>query len=84
MASTGKAIRLFVGNLPWSVGSRELRKYFSEFGYVVTANVIFDRNTGISRNYGFVTLGNPSAYNAVRDNKIHVLEGQTLLIRPAV
>ncbi|XP_063218447.1 acyl-CoA-binding domain-containing protein 6-like [Bacillus rossius redtenbacheri] len=48
--------KFFVGNLPWTVGSRELRTYFSEFGPLVSANIIFDRNTGISRGYGFVVF----------------------------
>lgn len=83
MASAGKAIRLFVGNIPWTVSSGELRKYFSEFGYIVNANVVFDRNTGISRGYGFVTLGNQSVYESVKNTKTHFLEGQTLTVRPA-
>lgn len=84
MASVGKAVRLFVGNLPWTVSGTELRKYFSEFGHVLSANVIFDRNTGISRGYGFVLLGNQSAFDSVRNTKTHVLEGHTLSIRPAM
>lgn len=83
MASAGRGVRLFVGNLPWTVSGRELRKYFSEFGNVISASVIFDRNTGISRGYGFVTLGNPSVYESIMNTKTHVLEGNTLAIRPA-
>lgn len=83
MASAGKAIRLFVGNIPWTVNSGELRKYFSEFGYIINATVIFDRNTGISRGYGFITLGNPSVYESVKNTKTLFLEGHNLIVRPA-
>lgn len=83
MASAGRAARLFVGNIPWTANGKDLRKYFSEFDYVVAANVVFDRNTGISKGYGFVTFGNPSAYDAIKDVKNHILEGNILVIQPA-
>lgn len=41
--------RLYVGNLPWTVGHTELRKYFEQFGKIVSAKVIFDKNTGVSK-----------------------------------
>lgn len=41
--------RLYVGNLPWTVGHIELRKYFENFGEIVSAKVIFDKTTGFSK-----------------------------------
>jgi len=48
--------RLFVGNLPYSVGESELEEAFSEHGTVVSAVVISDRETGRSRGFGFVEM----------------------------
>lgn len=49
--------KLFVGNLDYSVTSEELKNMFSEFGNVVDAVVITDRETRRSRGFGFVEFG---------------------------
>ena len=48
--------RLFVGNLPYSVGESELEAAFAEHGTVVSAVVIRDRESGRSRGFGFVEM----------------------------
>jgi RNA recognition motif-containing protein len=54
-------INIYVGNLPYSVKSNELRETFEEFGDVESAEVIFDRRTKRSRGYGFVEMANDEA-----------------------
>ena len=49
-------MRLFVGNLPYSVGNDDLQRAFSEAGTVVSARVITDRESGQSRGFGFVEM----------------------------
>ena len=49
--------KLFVGNLDYTVTSEELKSMFSEFGNVVDAVVITDRETRRSRGFGFVEFG---------------------------
>ena len=49
-------VKLFVGNLPWSVGDAELEEVFSPLGQVASARVITDRDTGRSRGFGFVEM----------------------------
>ena len=53
--------RLFVGGLSWSTSDAELRQAFEEFGEVIDAKVITDRDTGRSRGFGFVTIGSDEA-----------------------
>jgi cold-inducible RNA-binding protein len=48
--------RLFVGNLPYSVGDDELETAFADHGSVVSVVVIRDRETGRSRGFGFVEM----------------------------
>jgi len=48
---------LFVGNLAFSVTDDELRNIFEKVGQVVSAKVIQDRETGRSRGFGFVEMG---------------------------
>ncbi|CDY30871.1 BnaC04g27260D [Brassica napus] len=47
------------GNLSWGVDDMALESLFGEQGNVVEARVIFDRDTGRSKGFGFVTLGSP-------------------------
>ncbi len=46
--------KLYVGNLPYQVTSDELKSMFSEFGEIVDAVVIADRDSGRSKGFGFV------------------------------
>lgn len=48
--------RLFVAGLPFSTTSDELKTLFVEFGNVVSATVITDRETGRSKGFGFVEM----------------------------
>jgi RNA recognition motif-containing protein len=50
--------RLYVGNLAYSVTSESLEQMFLEFGTVVSAQVVTDRDTGRSKGFGFVEMAN--------------------------
>jgi RNA recognition motif-containing protein len=50
------ASKLFVGGLPYSTTSEDLRGHFAQCGTVVSATVIADRVTGQSRGFGFVEM----------------------------
>ena len=53
--------RLYVGNLAYSVTNDSLEQLFAEFGTVVSAQVIQDRDTGRSKGFGFVEMGDDNA-----------------------
>ena len=48
--------KLYVGNLSFRVTSEDLQDYFGSAGSVESANVVFDRETGRSRGFGFVEM----------------------------
>ncbi|KAK4876913.1 hypothetical protein RN001_009419 [Aquatica leii] len=83
MASTVRLLRLYVGNLPWTVGHNELKQYFSKYGHVNGANVVFDKNTGLSRNYGFVVYSNREGFDTALNVQNHKLEGYILKVEPS-
>ncbi|KAF3438659.1 hypothetical protein FNV43_RR21423 [Rhamnella rubrinervis] len=68
------AFRIYVGNLPWDVDNARLEQVFSEHGKVVDARVLFDRETGRSRGFGFVTMSNETEMN----DAIAALDGESL------
>ncbi|GMY14993.1 28 kDa ribonucleoprotein, chloroplastic-like [Fagus crenata] len=66
--------RIYVGNLPWDVDNARLEQIFSEHGKVEQARVVFDRETGRSRGFGFVTMSSETDMN----DAIAALDGQSL------
>ena len=54
-ASIDNTNRVYVGNLAWGVDNLALETLFSEQGKVVEAKVVYDRDSGRSRGFGFVT-----------------------------
>ncbi|XP_076912353.1 28 kDa ribonucleoprotein, chloroplastic-like [Bidens hawaiensis] len=68
------SFKVYVGNLAWQLDSGRLEQAFSEHGKVVDARVIYDRETGRSRGFGFVTMENETEMN----DAIAALDGQSL------
>ena len=66
------AFRAYVGNLPWQVDDLRLEQVFSEHGNVVSARVVYDRESGRSRGFGFVQLST----EAEVEDAIAALDGQ--------
>jgi RNA recognition motif-containing protein len=48
--------KLYVGNLPFSIGDGELSQVFAPAGNVVSARVVLDPATGRKRGFGFVEM----------------------------
>lgn len=69
--SSGNTNRVYVGNLSWGVDNSALESLFSEQGTVKEARVVFDRESGRSRGFGFVTYSSPEEVS----NAIEALDG---------
>lgn len=76
--------KLYVGNLSWGTNTETLRHVFSEFGNVVDAIVMSDRETGRSRGFGFVTFSNEAeAEEAMNNLNEQDLEGRRIRVNKA-
>ncbi len=76
------AKNLYVGNLPFTCTSDQLREAFSECGTVARAQVIVDRETGRSRGFGFVEMES-GAEEAVTKMNGAAFQGRTLTVNEA-
>lgn len=56
--------RVYVGNLSWGVDDLALESLFSEHGRVIEARVVYDRDSGRSRGFGFVTYSSSEEVNS--------------------
>lgn len=71
-------MRIYVGNLPYSMRDDDLYESFEEFGAVQAAEVMMERDTGRSRGFGFVEMEDEAAANAA----IAALNGKDINGRP--
>ena len=76
--------RLYAGNLAYSMTNESLEQLFAQFGTVVSAQVIQDRDTGRSKGFGFVEMNDANearaAITALNDKEI---EGRRLTVNEA-
>lgn len=78
------AAKLYVGNLPYSVGDADLEAMFAPHGTVQSAQVIMDRDTGRSKGFGFVEMGSSQeAQAAITAMNGKELEGRKLTVNEA-
>jgi RNA recognition motif-containing protein len=50
------AMKLYVGNLSYGMTDTDLQNLFEQYGTVVSAQIIMDRDTGRSKGFGFVEM----------------------------
>jgi hypothetical protein len=76
--------KLYVGNLAYSVRDDSLLQAFSPFGTVTSAKVMMDRETGRSKGFGFVEMGNDAeAQAAINGMNGQALEGRAVVVNEA-
>ncbi|XP_062207641.1 uncharacterized protein LOC133909290 isoform X2 [Phragmites australis] len=68
--------KVFVGGLAWETQKETMRKYFEQFGEILEAVVITDKNTGRSKGYGFVTFRDPDAAMRACVDPAPVIDGR--------
>lgn len=76
--------RLFVGNLAHDASEDILRAAFAEYGEVTEVFVVYDRYTGRSRGFAFVTMANrQQAASAAQKLNGATLQGKPLRVNEA-
>ncbi len=77
-------MNLYVGNLAYSLTEDQLVRIFEEFGSVVSARLIIDRDTGRPRGFGFVEMADKeSGQAAIDDLNDKEVEGRRLVVNEA-
>ena len=76
--------KLYVGNLPYSVRDEDLQQSFGQFGAVTSAKVMMERDTGRSKGFGFVEMGNDAeAQAAITGMNGQPLGGRSVVVNEA-
>lgn len=74
---------LYVGNLPWGTTEEELAQVFAQHANVLSARIITDRETGRSRGFGFVEVGDEDVERAVEAMNGTQLSGRDIIVNEA-
>ena len=76
--------KIFVGNLPFSMGEAELRELFAQRGAVESVTVMRDMDTGRSRGFAFVEMtSDEDARKAIAELNAYSIDGRSLTVNEA-
>ena len=76
--------KIFIGGLPVSTTDVDLFNYFSKFGPVRECNIIINRESGLSRGFGFVDFVYPESVRIVdeaQQRRPHVVNCRVVSVR---
>jgi RNA recognition motif-containing protein len=77
-------MNIYVGNLAYGTTDDDLRAAFAPYGGITSARVVFDKETGRSRGFGFVEMASQSeALAAIEALNQTELQGRQLRINEA-
>ena len=77
-------MKLYVGNLPWSIDDNALKELFTSYGDIEEAVLIKDKFSGRSKGFGFVTFtDDAAAQKAIDEMHEKDVEGRPLTVSEA-
>jgi len=76
--------KLYIGNIDYAVDDNALASLFSQFGEVVSAQIIVDRRTNRSKGFGFVEMSSEEeAQKAMENLNETEFEGREIIVNIA-
>ena len=76
-------MKVYIGNLPWSITDADLLNLFTPFGSVDSAQVVTDRESGRSRGFGFVEMAAQHASEAIAQLNGREIDSRALRVNEA-
>lgn len=76
--------KVFVGGLHYDTRDAEFRQYFENYGKVITAEVMFNRETHKSRGFGFIVFEQERGAENVCLVKEHIIDGKVVEVKRAI
>ena len=74
--------KLYVGNLAFGTTDADLTELFGQYGQVVSAQLVMDRDTGRSRGFAFVEMAS-GAPEAIQGTNMNEFQGRNLTVNEA-
>jgi len=73
---------IYVGNINYDANAEELKELFSQYGEVLSAKIINDRETGRSKGFGFIEMES-GAETAIEELDGKEFQGRRLRVNEA-
>jgi RNA recognition motif-containing protein len=73
---------IYVGNINYNASADELKELFSQYGEVLSAKIINDRETGRSKGFGFIDMES-GAETAIEELDGKEFQGRRLRVNEA-
>lgn len=78
------SMKLYVGGLAYSVTEKELEELFATEGAVTSVAIIKDRDSGQSKGFGFVEMGDiKEGQNAIKNLNGKEVSGRAIMVNQA-
>ena len=77
-------MKMYVGNLIYTMTEKELKKLFSPFGEVISSRIITDQYTRQSKNMGYVKMAmKDEGKKALKELNGKTINNRILIVRKA-
>ena len=76
-------MRIFVGNLPFSINEGDLTALFEPFGEVQSIQIMTDRDTGKPRGFGLVEMPSDAGQKAIASLNGKDFQGRSINVNEA-
>ena len=77
-------MNIFIAGISYNLSNADLGELFEEFGEVISAKIVMDRETGRSKGFGFVEMPNDEEGNAaIAALNEKEIDGKTLAVSVA-
>jgi RNA recognition motif-containing protein len=79
----GQCKKIFVGGLHYDTDKAGLRKYFEQYGKIVSSEVMYNRETNKSRGFGFVIFAESEDVDTALENRMHMIDNKQAEVKRA-
>lgn len=76
-------MNIFISNLSYAITDADLNELFATYGEISSAKVIKDRETGKSRGFGFVEMGDAEGQKAIDELNQAEYDGKVINVSVA-
>jgi RNA-binding protein Musashi len=78
-----KTAKIFVGGVGGDVTEHDFKSFFDQYGTVIDAQLMIDKDTGRPRGFGFVTFDSDQAVERIVVEKFLILKGKPIEVKRA-